>query len=1039
MSPEPKKDYIKNPYPGIRSFDTSESDLFFGREKQTTDLLNILKRTHFIAITGASGSGKSSLVKAGLIPELTQGAGNWSQIVFRPGNNPYGNLSVELRNMFKDTGIIDKNIRSNKDIEKTLRTGINSLIEIFEKNKFKNNILIYVDQFEEIFRFRQNEYNPNATKDAEKFVNFLIDAAQQKRIPLYVVLSLRSDFLSDCTDFPKLPDMINNGHYLIPKMTFEEKEAAFKGPAKLAGAEISEELNTLIRSHIHDYDVSLPVLQHSLMRTWDHWLINADQGQAVDVDHYKAIGTVSDALSVHAEQIFGLLPDEEKRKLTEKIFKALTHLGEDNRGTRRPTRLGEICELTDAHEGDVIAIINEFRAEGNSFLLPAIHVLLKSDTVIDISHESIMRIWKRLVEWVGEETESAQIYMRLSKSAELYQDGKAGLLTNPDLQLALKWQEENEPNDTWAMRYDPTFDRTMSYLEHSKKEYDKAVALKEEKQRRSLRRARFFAIFLGSASLISILFLIVALNLKFKAEASEKKAKEKEKMALVESKIAEEKRKEAISHKRIAEQQQQIAEQQRLIAEEQKLYAIVQQKEAQYQKKLALIAKNDAVQARDIARNLQNEAEVLRDQAIEQKKVAENLKNRAEFSEARTDTLRRLAIAKSLAVQAVKIYQNNQKAQKLSKDEQEFPSILALQGYYFNKNYGGNPNDPDIYNALSVVSKSSIVIKGKNAHNDAVRDIAVSKNSEFFISCSDDGTLKIFRFKDTGNPVELNTYLQKKTAIRTVALSNDDKKVIAGTYNGDILIWDVSNPGVKPLRLDGHNSVINKIIYAKNENKFFTAGNDGHLLVWEMNNLSAGAKVIYKTNDKITDIGLSYFGNFIASLSESGIIETFNTNDYSAKDAIKCKEGKALSIIWNADNELIVGFASGKIEIHKKEESREIFTHSSGVNDLFFDRDNHRLMTCSYDGTVKIWDYRDFDIEPIIIDSHDSWIYCIAVTPGNTSLISGSKDKSIIISNISTEVLKAIVRKEVNKNMSQKNWLKYVGEGIDYELELPND
>ena len=206
-----------------------------------------------------------------------------------------------------------------------------------------------------------------------------------------------------------------------------------------------------------------------------------------------------------------------------------------------------------------------------------------------------------------------------------------------------------------------------------------------------------------------------------------------------------------------------------------------------------------------------------------------------------------------------------------------------------------------------------------------------------------------------------------------------------------------------------------------------------------MNNLSAGSNVIYQTNEKIVDISFSYFGNFIAVLSESGIIKTLNTSDYSEKDLIKCKEGSAMSITWNADNELIVGFASGKIEIWNKEEYQEVFVHSSGINDLFFDNENHRLITCSYDGIIKIWDYWDFDIEPIIVDSHDSWVYCIAVTPNKANLISGSKDKSIIINNINTEILKTLVRKEVEANMSHKNWLKFVGEGIEYKNELPED
>ena len=215
-------------------------------------------------------------------------------------------------------------------------------------------------------------------------------------------------------------------------MTLEEKEEAVKGPAILAGAKISEELSALLRLHIQTYDVGLPVLQHALMRTWDYWMINAEADQAVDVEHYMAIGTITDALSVHAEQIYGSLQNLELKKVTEKLFKSLTHLGEDNRGTRRPARLDEICKITGAHEEDVVAVIEEFRAEGNSFLMPLLPTRIKPTTVIDISHESIMRVWKRLVSWVSEETESAQLYLRLSKSAELYQEGKTGLLENPD-------------------------------------------------------------------------------------------------------------------------------------------------------------------------------------------------------------------------------------------------------------------------------------------------------------------------------------------------------------------------------------------------------------------------------------------------------------------------------------------------------------------------------------------------------------------------------------------------------------------------------
>jgi WD40 repeat protein len=178
----------------------------------------------------------------------------------------------------------------------------------------------------------------------------------------------------------------------------------------------------------------------------------------------------------------------------------------------------------------------------------------------------------------------------------------------------------------------------------------------------------------------------------------------------------------------------------------------------------------------------------------------------------------------------------------------------------------------------------------------------------------------------------------------------------------------------------------------------------------------------------------------MAVLSESGMVEILNMNDYSEKELIKSKENKATSIVWTADNELIIGFSSGRIEIRKENgDVQEVFVHSLGITDLIFDNKHKHLITCSYDGLIKIWDFWNFDIEPIVIEKHDAWVYCIVETPDETSLISGGQDKNIIISNISLEALKNLVREKADKNMSKKNWTRYVGEGIKYDKDLPVD
>ena len=1033
-----KATYIKNPYPGIRSFEIEESVLFFGREKQTQELLEILNKSHFIAITGASGSGKSSLVKAGLIPAMVQNDDSWKYISFRPGNEPIANIAMALFDSLEKTNPFPKGLNTLKKLENFLFKQPDALNQFLGQVDFHKKLLIYVDQFEEIFRFRQNEFNSEAKLISTHFVNLLISAAKQHAHPIYVIFTLRTDFLSDCTRFEGLPEMINKGYYLIPKMTLAEKEIALKGPAKYAGAEISDELIAILHRHLEEGEVSLPVFQHALMRTWDYWMLNSELNTPVGKEHYQAVGAVHNALSLHAEVIYNSFRDENQKLICKQVFKSLTLLGEDKRGIRRPSTVNEICEISNSRMGDVVQVINRFRAGENSFLLPKSNVELQKNSVIDISHESIMRSWGRLVDWVDEETKSAQTYLRLSRSAELYQEGQAGLLVNPDLQLALKWQQDNRPTEAWAKRYDPAFDRVVSYIEYSKKEYDKAIKTKEEQRARDLRKARTMVIFMGVASLVSILFLIVALNLKYKAENSEKQALEKEKWALKESKTAEEQKKRAVSQGLIAEQQQQIAEQHHLLAEEQKRYAILQQREALFQKSKALKSRNEAIVAKNKANKMRIEAEQQKDRAIKQKKIADREKRRAEKSEAKTDSLRKIAVARSMAIQSIKLYNSNLKLKKLSKERQELPLILALQAYHFNKKHRGNKNDPDVFAALSLVSESKKSLRGKTGHSDAVRSLAISNDASRFVSCSNDGMLWVHNLNKPDEIHKLKIPKTAKKGIRSVAFTGDGK-LIAGTYTGKILLWNSTDDVDKPQVIDAHKSVVNQIVSLKKSPYFVSTSTDGTLRLWHSESPFAQAKILFSTTEKITALAESKDGAFLAMGTLSGEVKIFETSNFTETKTFKSQTSGLSSVEWGNSTELYLGFQSGKVEFWKAEKmQKEFFAHTSGITNMVYDSSSKHLVTSSYDATVKIWDSRDFDIEPLTITDHQAWVYCIALTPDGKTLISGSADKSIRITEIDIENLQSLLRKQLTKNMSEKNWLRYVGEGIKYSPQLPD-
>ena len=363
-----------NPFPGLRPFEPDEDYLFFGREKQTDELVHRLRTTRFLAILGTSGCGKSSLVRSGLIPSLhgggmTRAGSSWRVAILRPGEDPLGNLAAAL-SAPEALGEGDDPALTRAFFETTLRASKMGLVECIRQVRLRerDNVLVLIDQFEEIFRFKSSR-RLAGHDEAVAFVKLLLEAARHHEVPCYVALTMRSDFIGNCMEFADLPEAINAGLYLVPRMTRDELRSAIAGPVAVGGAVIAPRLVSRLLNDVGDDPDQLPILQHSLLRTWDSWEDDHTPGEPLDLRHYEAIGTMGEALSRHAEEAFGEL-DADGQALAEKLFKALTDKGTDERGIRHPAPLGEIAELAGASEDQVAAVVETFRKPGRSFLMP---------------------------------------------------------------------------------------------------------------------------------------------------------------------------------------------------------------------------------------------------------------------------------------------------------------------------------------------------------------------------------------------------------------------------------------------------------------------------------------------------------------------------------------------------------------------------------------------------------------------------------------------------------------------------------------------
>ena len=326
----------------------------------------------------------------------------------------------------------------------------------------KESLLLVVDQFEEIFRYRKEAQGAGADDQADAFVRLLLASSEQDEVPVFVVLTMRSDYLGDCAVFRGLPEALNDAQYLVPVLTRPQLREVVEAPVASAGAEIAPELVQRVLNDVgHGLEQELdqlPVLQHALMRTWQE----SAGAPSIKLGHYERAGRMSGALNQHAKQLYSEL-SEPQQAIAKRGFQRLTEKETAGRDIRRPTSFGELREVTGASSEELTHVVEHFR----DFLYSSDQPPLNDQSMIDITHEALIREWDDLKDWAAEEADSAEVYRDLAKAATLNKRP----WEDPDLSRALDL-EKTTWNSTWARRYTPgedTYQRAEEFLGRSKR------------------------------------------------------------------------------------------------------------------------------------------------------------------------------------------------------------------------------------------------------------------------------------------------------------------------------------------------------------------------------------------------------------------------------------------------------------------------------------------------------------------------------------------------------------------------------------------
>jgi WD40 repeat protein len=452
------------PYKGLAAFDGDDSGYFFGREQLVGELAARTVQAGLLGVVGASGSGKSSVIAAGLLPSLAAGllpgSEQWAQVPMRPGEHPMQELRAALSN----------------DADDPLAAAVRNVPS-------GARLVLVVDQFEETFTLCAGE------EERAAFVDALTAAAGRYPERVAVILSIRGDYYAHCAPYPELAGALAANHVLVGPLTPEQLRRAIELPGRRAGVRVESALTDALVEEVAGEPGSLPLLSTALVELWQ-----AREGGWIRMGAHQRTGGVRGAVSRLAEASYGQLPDDE-REAARRVFLRLVAAGEGEAVTRRRVPVEEFDLGRDAAAAGVLARLTQDR------------LLTAAEGTVEVAHEAVLREWPRLRGWLADDAQGRQLRQHLTQVSRQWQAGgnePSELYRGARLSAALDWSAGHAAELNQLER---------AFLAASRQASEREA----ERQRRANRRLR--GLLAGVAALLVLALSAGALALVQRASA----------------------------------------------------------------------------------------------------------------------------------------------------------------------------------------------------------------------------------------------------------------------------------------------------------------------------------------------------------------------------------------------------------------------------------------------------------------------------------------------------------------------------------------
>ncbi|MFN8373390.1 MAG: TIR domain-containing protein [Anaerolineae bacterium] len=972
---------IPNPFKGLEAFQQTDAHIFFGREDLVQKLLEHLsddmqsKSARFLAVVGASGSGKSSLVRAGLIPALRSGklpgSDKFPIAIVTPGASPLESLTMRLMPLLPSSATMDEVY----DLLNRNPQSLHLLVEkILENTQDATHMVLVVDQFEEIFT-RASE------ADRERFINLLHTASTIDNGHTLTVMTMRADFFGSLSKYPVLAELFERENMVIAtEMTAANLRRSIEGPAQAVGLVYDPGLVDRILDDVRQQPGSLPLLQYALKELY----LNRE-GRRLTIKAYEEIGGVQRALAQHAEDIYGSL-NAAQQDIMRRVLLRLIEVSDTGEATRRKIARTELTfrGISDEAVQEVVDLLTA----ADSRLLIASREIPKVEqgeeeqpvTWLEVSHEALIRQWERFKSWVAADVEELRYSAEILKAARDWERANrdsAYLLTGTRLTHAESFLENADIN---ALQRE----FVQASIEERKRQQSAQFEQQQrelELQKRDAQRLRLFVIALGIFSIIAIGLLgLVGLSLneaQRQRDEAERQSAQAGSLALAANALRVSQDNENDLGLALAITANLIAnpppvEAQRALAELAYLPGTRHLLTGHLGPVTGLSINGDGTLALS---GSDDHTLILWD-------VATGTMLRQFGTAVATTTTLSSTLASADSLQPAGVGHANR--------------------------ITGVAISPDGTHGLSAGADSVIIywdlttgeeVWRINNLNSPVRSIAFNPDGQSAAFGNAQGNVSL---RSMYNGSVQRTLSGGAGTVLSLAYSADGTQLLCGTLRNAMILWDVAS-GTEIHRFEGHTSSVNSVALSHDGQYALSGSNDSSIILWNLNTAAIIERLTDEVQEQINSVAFDPTTSRILSADKNGVVAVW-TLDGTPIHYLYAHEGAINAVAYTSDDRAISAGTDGTLRVldtEGDETIREDHVHSEPVNAIAVSPDGTMILTGSDDSAVALVDIATGAVIRTL-SGHSDKVNAAAFSPDGTLAASASRDDTVIIWDVAT-------------------------------------